>query len=1126
MEIEPREKKVYKLLLKINKLASQAYLGTIFTLKLDENPDRFQQAANSIRHITGLISREVNIEYDKSEYEKLIKIFNDILKWQNFEDKYEVEKLNIKYITQQEKLKKKITDKPEVLPRIIQESIGILISEWHKINQYFIKVAHYDSEFIDETIFYVNFKRLEVIILELFKSSTEIKKKLDELMIISEPNDDHIHLLSKYILKPADSHYFFTNLKNPKWFDLLKKYNFFTEPRGDDPGSFMIHFFPQMNYLKNIANNIPNKVLQVLTDLQDTQNLILRRSIIICMKNLPVDYITKTDKIIEKITQSQDIALHSILKEMCLDLIEKSEFDFLMKILKTIFSFKGTSQSSEDILRFLLTGPKDLLKQILDSKSSDLKTEFVKVLLELLDKYQEKKVLEGVLFHIKLNQLDIEITKELLLESEHSEVGRSSIEDLPHSYKSGDFIGFLLDEIRNLFKELRQSDERIFVESYELLSNYDWMLFKRLQIYLIDKNFTLLKENLLNAINQDLIFNEKQVWAEVFYLLKNNFCNFSQVQKDTYLKWLKEEIEKYNNKEISKRSLLRSLNPVLDYLPDDIKEEYPDLIEQSGDFGNIYKTPPDIFSYMEPVSLLDPAIAFKEDLQNKTIEELIHFLKSWKPSGKKIFESPSELGFSLSRQISSDPDTYLGLLDNFKVIPISYLSHIINGFGRAFYDKKEFKYEKCINSLYEIAEFFHDSSEIEIEDILKIYEEIENVLNYSVKLETFKLTEDIFQKTILISKILLEFNNPNFISYKEAESSHEDSFFYYYNLLKCKTIESLISLNNKYLKEFKKEEDEPYLQDDIKEILTHLLDTEYEDKEIANAVLGYYLYNLFYFDKEWTKTQINNIFPEEKENRTKWNAAWEAYIISHKQHLNKTTLDILDANYKKAINKVQSPNISLRAKEALSTHLFLAYLHGHLELDKGGLIYLYFKQADVDTRNRAMWDYFKNIFPYAKQKNNSILDRYYVLWDYRIDQLAEAIKNKKITPEDAFKELKWYGVLFSEMTEYSEDLFKRMEKIVVVTNGISDVFMDSILKILQEYIDPYFKTILNILSIYLQAEGIEDWLWSNRVDIVKNILGSIKEKLDQLEDKAKYSGILDVLHSKGYDTDDLPLEED
>jgi len=83
--LEPRQKKIYNLLLKINKLASQAYLGTIFTIEQVENPDRFQQAANSIRHIIGLISRDVNIEFDKTEYKMLIDFFNDILKNQNLQ---------------------------------------------------------------------------------------------------------------------------------------------------------------------------------------------------------------------------------------------------------------------------------------------------------------------------------------------------------------------------------------------------------------------------------------------------------------------------------------------------------------------------------------------------------------------------------------------------------------------------------------------------------------------------------------------------------------------------------------------------------------------------------------------------------------------------------------------------------------------------------------------------------------------------------------------------------------------------------------------------------------------------------------------------------------------------------
>lgn len=49
---------------------------------------------------------------------------------------------------------------------------------------------------------------------------------------------------------------------------------------------------------------------------------------------------------------------------------------------------------------------------------------------------------------------------------------------------------------------------------------------------------------------------------------------------------------------------------------------------------------------------------------------------------------------------------------------------------------------------FNCLEFFHDSNKIEEKDILQIYEEIENPLNNSVKLDPFKLTEDLFQKTI------------------------------------------------------------------------------------------------------------------------------------------------------------------------------------------------------------------------------------------------------------------------------------------------------------------------------------------------------------------------------------------
>ncbi len=42
---------------------------------------------------------------------------------------------------------------------------------------------------------------------------------------------------------------------------------------------------------------------------------------------------------------------------------------------------------------------------------------------------------------------------------------------------------------------------------------------------------------------------------------------------------------------------------------------------------------------------------------------------------------------------------------------------------------------------------------------------------------------------------------------------------------------------------------------------------------------------------------------------------------------------------------------------------------------------------------------------------------------------------------------------------------------VIITKGVSDIFIDNILEKLKEYIAPNYKIVLNILSIYIQAEG-------------------------------------------------------
>lgn len=198
------QKEVYGILLKESPLATRAYLGAIITYKLEDNPDKFHQIANSLRHISSIFARDIKIERDQEEYGSLLDFFNNYLKENNLDHKYEVSTMAEKYITHLKKLELKVAKDPDILPIISRTYLDNLIKEWLKIHDFFHGIAHYGYEQIDEEKFDINFKKLERILMELFKSSKETLRQLNELLEINNPEEKHLEILKKYLLKPAD----------------------------------------------------------------------------------------------------------------------------------------------------------------------------------------------------------------------------------------------------------------------------------------------------------------------------------------------------------------------------------------------------------------------------------------------------------------------------------------------------------------------------------------------------------------------------------------------------------------------------------------------------------------------------------------------------------------------------------------------------------------------------------------------------------------------------------------------------------------------------------------------------------------------------------------------------------
>ena len=1112
------QKEVYGILLKESPLAARAYLGAIITYNQEDNPDKFHQIANSLRHISSIIARDIIIERDQEEYGSLLDFFNNYLKENNLDHKYEVSIMVEKDITHLKKLELKVAKDPDILPEISRIHLDKLIKEWLRIHNFFHSIAHYGYEQIDEENFDINFKKLERILMELFKSSKETIRKLNELLEINNPEEKHLEILKKNLLTPADSQLFFVNLDNPNWFDILQQNNYFCLPKKDESGLLNIHFFPQIHYLKNISEIIPDKVITILQELSNSGNIILFRGIALCILEMPIVKVKNAMSIIEAMVKTQDISLYSILKKLIYKLIELKEFKSILIIIREMFNFKNSQPTKLpgikgfDVYRYLLSEYRDIFEAILLSGDEESIIELLEILCFCLGEQIKKKIIRNIKFGDEINNRTTEITDEILKAFDHSEIWRESIETFPNTYKTDDIEDRLLDEIRDYLLSLSEKDKGIFYSSFQVLSNFKWNIFKRLQLFLCYKKFDILKDQISLIFENDL-FKEKFLWSELYFLLKDYFNTFSEIQQQAYFSWINKNLLDFKNGDISKRNLLRIIEPVYEYLPLDFKKTNKELVHESQSFELVYKHPPNVFRYHEPIRFFDPITEFKEDLVDKDTNELIDFMNNWEPTGMRIFESPNDLGYAISKLIIENPSKYLEFLKRFKDIKVFYLPHIIEGFGRAIHENTIFDLDFLLFQLVEISKTIVAQNELDENLKIKIFSEIEETLNFCVKYEDLNVNKEVLEIIIQITRHLIKVENPYYIKYEETENFHQESVIYYYTQFKGKSIETLIILNGKYIEEGH----EPYLLQEIKKIFESILTDPIIEKELFCSMFGESLYNLFYFDKDWIIAQIEKIFPPGSDNRSKWNAAWESYIISHKQQVNEAAFNILKEQYIQAINKVQSPNISLRAKEALSTHLFLLYLHGYISLEKDSLLYRYFKQSDIDTRSRAMWDYYKNIYTYAKTLNDSKIQKYFELWDFRIELITDMVNSRKSTIKDAFNELKWYTILFSEIEIPSGEHLLRMQKITKLTNGIGELFLDRILNKLVDYITINYKLVLEIIFAYIKNKENPVWVFLTKNDIVGQIIEGLYKLLESDEDQAIYEGILDELHAKAYD---------
>ena len=87
--------------------------------------------------------------------------------------------------------------------------------------------------------------------------------------------DDLVQRALESVKTDADRKYFFLRLKNPHWIEPLRKRDFFKHPpevKQLPDGYVQYPFWPEFQFLKNVANEAPEQVIEVILEISETDN--------------------------------------------------------------------------------------------------------------------------------------------------------------------------------------------------------------------------------------------------------------------------------------------------------------------------------------------------------------------------------------------------------------------------------------------------------------------------------------------------------------------------------------------------------------------------------------------------------------------------------------------------------------------------------------------------------------------------------------------------------------------------------------------------------------------------------------------------------------------------------------
>jgi hypothetical protein len=442
---------------------------------------------------------------------------------------------------------------------------------------------------------------------------------------------------------------------------------------------------------------------------------------------------------------------------------------------------------------------------------------------------------------------------------------------------------------------------------------------------------------------------------------------------------------------IIERWQLDWLYPLAEALDDGHARELNRLLEK-------YEAPRPQFQSGGVRQMQDHSPTNLESLRGKSTEELVQYLREWKPPLNGLpFEQPSRAGIahSLREWVLDDPQRASDALNSFLTTELdpAYITSLLDAFSTTLKTEKTFDIYAVARAAQWVAENTDALAESESDGWNR-----EATWNWA-HMSAARFLGDLFteERRLDISRAAELFTAVHAVCFlprptvnDEAEYKKEPSRYssFALNTPRPVGIEAMIRYGRWIKQTAPDAEFTPGLLKMSLEVLAQKLDPALEPSAAVREMFGMQFRILAWLSLEWFLPMVPKLFPGRegtKEEKTLDRFAWNSYL--HHCGPVGETLPATRKRYLSAIKALPKSEVSVEENDrTLASHLMGFYAYGVIELDDE-LLARFFATAGIKLRAQAIGDIGWSLMREDSLLTEEMQARFMRLWESRMDLL-------------------------------------------------------------------------------------------------------------------------------------------